>query len=82
MVRVDTLAAHRIASFRPQRAIGSTVDKEPAGSIPALALESEGLVQRRRCGLLDEQRLNRVSPDRRFVRVPAAAPRQYDGSGQ
>ena len=35
-VRIDTAAAHRISSFRTMQAIGSTVDKEPAGSIPAL----------------------------------------------
>lgn len=33
---VDTAAAHRLASFRPLEAFGSTVDKEPAGSILAL----------------------------------------------
>jgi F5/8 type C domain len=34
LVVVDT--SHRIALFRPLEALGSTVDKEPAGSIPAL----------------------------------------------
>ncbi len=33
-VRIDTL--HRVQTIRPQFALGSTVDKEPAGSIPAL----------------------------------------------
>jgi hypothetical protein len=35
-VVVDTSPAHRLASFRPLEAFGSTVDKEPAGSIPSL----------------------------------------------
>ncbi|HTX58900.1 MAG TPA: discoidin domain-containing protein [Verrucomicrobiae bacterium] len=33
---VDTAPSHRIAAFRPLETFGSTVDKEPAGSIPAL----------------------------------------------
>ena len=36
LVRVDTLPAHRITSFRPQHAIGATVDRQPAGAIPAI----------------------------------------------
>jgi hypothetical protein len=35
-VTVDTTSEHRVQTLRPQLAIGSTVDKEPAGSIPAL----------------------------------------------
>ncbi|HEV3153598.1 MAG TPA: discoidin domain-containing protein [Candidatus Baltobacteraceae bacterium] len=35
-VQIDAAPAHRIQAFRPLDAIGSTVDKEPAGSIPAL----------------------------------------------
>ncbi len=35
-ITVDTAPAHRIASFRPLSALGSTVDKEPAGTIPQL----------------------------------------------
>lgn len=36
VVRVDVTAAHRLRLLRPMSAIGSTVDKEPAGSIPRL----------------------------------------------
>jgi hypothetical protein len=36
IVRVDITPAHRIQSFTTIDAIGSTVDKEPAGSIPSL----------------------------------------------
>lgn len=36
LVRVDAAAAHRIQTIRTIDAIGSTVDKEPAGSIPRL----------------------------------------------
>jgi len=36
VVTIDITPAHKIATFRPRLAIGSTVDKEPAGSIPAL----------------------------------------------
>jgi F5/8 type C domain-containing protein len=36
IVRIDITPAHRIQSFRPLEALGSTVDKEPAGSIPRL----------------------------------------------
>ena len=35
-VRVDTTRSHQISAFYPRDAIGSTVDKEPAGTIPAL----------------------------------------------
>ncbi len=35
-VNVDITAAHKIITFTPWQAIGSTVDKEPAGSIPSL----------------------------------------------
>ncbi|MBV8153685.1 MAG: discoidin domain-containing protein [Candidatus Eremiobacteraeota bacterium] len=35
-VVVDASPSHRLATFRPLEAFGSTVDKEPAGSIPAL----------------------------------------------
>jgi hypothetical protein len=35
-VRVDASASHRIAALRPWEALGSTVDKEPAGSVPRL----------------------------------------------
>jgi hypothetical protein len=36
IVRVDVTPSHRIQTFRPLEALGSTVDKEPAGSIPRL----------------------------------------------
>jgi len=36
IVRVDVAPAHRIQTFRTIDTIGSTVDKEPAGSIPRL----------------------------------------------
>src|ERR1700736_1821696 len=36
LVVVDVTPAHKIQTLSPQRAIGSTVDKEDAGSIPAL----------------------------------------------
>ncbi|MBV9647768.1 MAG: discoidin domain-containing protein [Candidatus Eremiobacteraeota bacterium] len=35
-VRVDARPSHRIAMLQPLEALGSTVDKEPAGSIPRL----------------------------------------------
>src|SRR5215472_5620352 len=35
-VRIDITPTHRIATFDPFFALGSTVDKEPAGSIPRL----------------------------------------------
>ncbi|HEV2038196.1 MAG TPA: discoidin domain-containing protein, partial [Candidatus Eremiobacteraceae bacterium] len=43
VVRVDTTPAHKITTFSPLRTFGGTVDKEPAGSIPALY--SKGNVQ-------------------------------------
>jgi hypothetical protein len=36
IVRIDITPAHKIQTFGPLRALGSTVDKEDAGSIPAL----------------------------------------------
>ncbi|HTV74347.1 MAG TPA: discoidin domain-containing protein [Candidatus Acidoferrales bacterium] len=36
VVRVDITPSHRIQTFRPIWAFGSTVDKEPAGTIPQL----------------------------------------------
>src|ERR1700730_16243990 len=36
IVQVDINPAHVIQTFRPNWALGSTVDKEPAGSIPSL----------------------------------------------
>ena len=39
-VRVDRTPTHRIATFVPLETIGSTVDKEPAGSIPRLYSKS------------------------------------------
>ncbi len=36
IVTIEVTSAHKIATLRPLHAIGSTVDKEPAGSIPAL----------------------------------------------
>jgi len=36
VVRVDITPAHKIQTLHPLRAIGSTVDKEDAGSIPTL----------------------------------------------
>ena len=35
-VRVDTEPAHRIATIRPLRALGSAIDSDPAGKIPEL----------------------------------------------
>jgi len=36
VVVIDITPAHKIQTLRPERAIGSTVDKEDAGSLPAL----------------------------------------------
>ncbi|MBV9409530.1 MAG: hypothetical protein JO164_11950, partial [Candidatus Eremiobacteraeota bacterium] len=36
VVRIDVTPAHRLRTLRPLDALGSTVDKEPAGSIPRL----------------------------------------------
>ena len=40
IVRIDAQSGDRITTFRPIAALGSTVDKEPAGSIPALYSKS------------------------------------------
>ena len=40
VIAVDINPAHTIQTFRPSLALGSTVDKEPAGSIPSLYSKS------------------------------------------